>query len=73
MLQPTTLCHNKVQAEIEEDIELCRSKEFFCLDITEEECEGVCRDTLYFIATLIKENGRGTLSQQSLLCHNIKE
>ena len=73
MSQPTALCHNKVQAKIKEEIELCHDKEFFYHDIAEEECEGVCRDTLYSVATLIKVNGRGTLSQQSLLCHNTKE
>ena len=61
MSQPAALCGNKVQAEIKEEIELCRDKEFFCHDIAEEECEEVCRDTLYSIATLIKENGKGTL------------
>ena len=67
------LCRSKVQAEIKEEIELCRGKEFFYRDIVEEECEEVCRDTFHSIATLIKENSRGTLSRQSLLCRNIKE
>ena len=61
MSQPATLCRNKVQAEIKEEIELCHEKEFFYCDIVEEECEEVYRDTLYSVATLIKENGRGTL------------
>ena len=73
MSQPVALCRNKVQAEIKEGIELCRDKEFFCLDIAEEEYEGVCHDMLYSVATLIKENGRGTLSRQSFLCRNMKE
>ena len=73
MSQPAALCRNKVQVEIKEEIELCRGKEFFCCNIAEEECEEVCRDTLYSIATLIKANGRGTLSRQSLLCRNIKK
>ena len=73
MSQPTTLGRNKVQAEIKEEIELCRDKEFFYRDIDEEECEGVYRDTLYSVMTLIKTNSRGTVSQQSLLYCNIKE
>ena len=73
MSQPVAIFRNKVQAEIKEEIELCCDKEFFCRDIAEEECEEVCRNTLYSVATLIKENGRGTLSRQSLLCRNIKE
>ena len=73
MSQLAVLCHNKVQVELEEEIELCRDKEFFCHDIAEEVCEESCHDTLDSIVTLIKENGSGTLSRQSLLCHNIKE
>ena len=73
MSQPTALCCNKVQTKIKEEIELCRDKEFFCHYIAEEECEEVCRDTLYYVATLTKENGLGTLSRQSLLYRNIKE
>ena len=57
MSQLETLCHNKVQAKIKEEIELCRDKEFFCRDIADEECEEVCCDTLYSVATLIKANG----------------
>ena len=60
MSQPATLCRNKVQAKIKEEIELCHDKEFFCHDIAEEECERVCRDILYSVVTLIKENGRET-------------
>ena len=73
MLHPTALCSNKVQTEIKEEIELCHNKEFFCRDIAEEECEEVCHDTFYSVATLIKENSIRTLSRQSLLCRNIKE
>ena len=73
MSHPTALCRNKVQAIIKEEIELYHDKEFFCRDIAEEECEEVCRDTFYSVATLIKVNGRGTLSRQSLLYRNIKE
>ena len=61
MSQPKALCRNKVQAEIKEEIELYRDKDFFYRDIAEEECEKVCRDTLYSVLTLIKANGRGTL------------
>ena len=73
MLQPTALCSNKVQAELKEEIELCRDKEFFYCDTTEEVCEEDYRDTLNSVVTLIKANESGTLSRQSLLCRNIKE
>ena len=42
MSQPAAVCRNKVQAELKEDEELCHDKEFFCRDITEEECEEDC-------------------------------
>ena len=48
-------------------VDLCRNK------VQDELKEEDCRDTLDFVATLIKENGSGTLSRQSLLCRNIKE
>ena len=73
MSQPTALCRNKVQAELKEEIKLCRDKEFFCRDTVEEVCEEDCRNTLDFVVTLIKENGSGTLLRQSLPCCNIKE
>ena len=66
MSQPADLCRNKVQAELKEATELCR-------DIVEEVCEEDFRDTLNSIVTLIKANGSGTLSRQSLLYSNIKE
>ena len=46
MSQPTALCHNKVQVELKEEIELCRDKEFFYCDTAEEVCEEDCCDTL---------------------------
>ena len=73
MSQLVALYGNKVQAELKKEMELCRNKEFFCRDTAEEVCEEDCRDTLNSVATLIKENGNGTLSRQSLLCRNIKE
>ena len=73
MSQQIALCRNKVQAETKEEIELCCDKEFICRNIAKEECEEVCRDTLYSVATLIKANGKRTFSRQSLLCCNIKE
>ena len=54
MSQAANLCRNKVQAELKEEIELCR-------DIAEEVCEEDCRDTLDSIATLIKADGNGTV------------
>ena len=73
MSQPTALCLNKVQAELKEEIKLCRDKEFFCHDTAEEVCEEDCCDTLDSVVQLIKVNDNGTLSQQSLPCRNIKE
>ena len=46
--------------------DLCRNK------VQDELKEEDCHDTLDFVMTLIKENGSGTLSRQSLLCRNIK-
>ena len=63
MSQPAAVCRNKVQVEFKEDEELCHDKEFFYRDIAEEECEEDCRNTLYFVETLSKENGSGTLSR----------
>ena len=64
MSQPATLCPNKVQAKLKEEIELCcdkefffRNKEFFFRNIVEEVCEEDCRDTLDFVAKIL------TLSQ----------
>ena len=62
MSQPTTLCRNKVQAELKEEIELYCDKEFFCHDTVEEVCEEDWCDTLDSVATLVKANGSGTLS-----------
>ena len=73
MSQLAALCRNKLQAELNEEIELCRDKEFLCHDTAEEVCEEDCHDTLYSVTTLIKANGSGTLSRQSLLCRNIKD
>ena len=73
MSQPAALCRNNVQAKLKEEIELCGDKDFFCRNTAEEMCEENCRDTLDSVTTLIKANGSGTLLQQSLLCHNIKE
>ena len=69
MLQPTTVCPNKVQVEFKEEEELCRDQEFFCCNIAEEKCEEDCHNTLCSVATVSKANGIGTFSLQSLLCH----
>ena len=66
MSQPTALCRNKVQAELKKEIELCHD--------TAKECvKKTIATLLTLVATLIKANGSGTFSQQSLLCRNIKE
>ena len=72
MSQQEALCHNKDQVELNQETKLCRDKIFLCRDIAEEASEEDCRNILYSVVTLIKANGSGTLSQHSLLCHNIK-
>ena len=62
MSQPVALCLNKVQAELKEEIEIYRDKEFLCRDTTEKVCKEDCCETLDSVATLIKANGSGTLS-----------
>ena len=69
MLQQETFYHNKDQAELNEEKKLSRNKEFLCRDTTEEDC----RDILYYVATLIKVIGSGTLLRHSLICCNIEE
>ena len=62
MSQPAVVCRNKVQAELKAEIEsLSRQRVFYC-DITEEECKEDYRNTLNSVATMIKANGKGTLS-----------
>ena len=63
MSQPVALCRNKVQAELREEIELCRDKNFFCRDTAEEVCEEDYCITLDSVATLIKASGSGTFSR----------
>ena len=58
MSQPAAVCHNKVQVEFKEEEELCCDKEFFYCNIAEKDCH----DTFYFVTTLGKANGIGTLS-----------
>ena len=62
MSQPAAVCRNKVQAELKAEIEsLSRQRVFYC-DIAEEECKEDYRNTLNSVATMIKANGKGTLS-----------
>ena len=72
MSQPATVCRNKVQAKLKAEIESLSRQRVFCRDITEEECKEDCRDTLNYVTTMIKANGKGTLSRQSFFCRNIK-
>ena len=60
--QPAVECRNKVQAEHKVKIESLSRQRVFCRDIAKEECKEDCRDTLNFVATMIKANGKGTLS-----------
>ena len=73
MLQPATLCCNKVQAEFKEEIELYRDKEFSIATPLKKCVKKIVVTLLISIATLLKENGSGTSSRQSLLFRNIKE
>ena len=72
MSQPVAVCCNKVQAELKAKIEYLSRQRVLYRDTAEEEYKEDCRDTLNSVATMIKANGKGTLSQQSFLCHNIK-
>ena len=63
MSQPAAICRNKVQVELKAEIESLSQQRVFCRDIAEEECKEDCRDTLNSVATMIKENGKGTLSR----------
>ena len=65
MSQLAAVCRNKVQAELKAKIESLFRQRFFYRDIAEEECKEDCRNTLNFVATMIKSNGKGTLSRQS--------
>ena len=62
MLQPAVVCRNKVQAELKAEIESLSRQRVFCRNIAEEECKEDYRDTINSIATMIKANGKGTLS-----------
>ena len=52
---------------------LCRNKGFVCRDLAREVLEEECRDIPYFVATLIKENGSGTLSRHFTTLSQHKE
>ena len=63
MSHPTAACRNKVKAELKAEIESLLQQRVFCPDIAEEECKEDCRDTLNSVVTMIKANGKGTLSR----------
>ena len=77
MSQPAVVCRNKVMTEQGRKRIFVATKNFMsrqrilCRNIFEEEGENYCRDTLNSVMTMIKANGKGTLSQQSFLCRNI--
>ena len=71
MSQPAVVCRNKVQVELKAEIESLSRQRKVCHDIAKEVKED-CRDTLNFVATIIKANGKGTLSRQSFFYRNIK-
>ena len=62
MSQPVAICHNKVQAELQEEIESLLSQRVLCCDTAEEEYKEDYRDTLNFVVTMIKANGKETFS-----------
>ena len=64
---------NKVQDELKEEIELCRDKNLSITTLLKKCVKKTIATLLTLVVTLIKENGNGTLSRQSLLCRNIKE
>ena len=59
------VCCNKVQTEHKAEIESQSRQRVFRHDIAEEECKEDCCDTLNFVETMNKENGKATLSGQS--------
>ena len=63
MSQPVAVCHNKVQAKLKAERESLSRQRVLCRNIAEEECKHHCRDTLNFVVTMIKANGKGTLSR----------
>ena len=65
MSLPSIVCRNKGQVELNSEIESFSQQREFGHDIAEEECKEDYRDTLNSIATMIKANGKGNLSQQS--------
>ena len=50
----------------------CSDKEFLCRDITKEDCEEDCCDTLNSLATMIKANEKELCRDKFFLCRNIK-
>ena len=65
MLQPVVVCRNKAQVELKAEIESLSQQRVFCRDIAGEECKEDYHDILNSVVTMIKENGKGTLSRQS--------
>ena len=63
MSQSAAVCCNKVRAELKEKRESLLRQRILCRNIAEEECKHYCHDTLNFVATMIKENGKETLSR----------
>ena len=70
MSQLATLCRNKVQAELKEEIELCCDKEFFCRDTTKEVFEEDCCDTLDSVATILTLSQHKRMKIENELCRD---
>ena len=77
MSQLATLCRNKVQAKLKEEIELCcdkefffRNKEFFFRDTAEEVCEEECRDTLDFVTKILTLSQHKRMKIADELCYD---
>ena len=65
MSQPVAVCRNKVQAELKVKMESLSQQRVFYHNIAEEDCRDTkedYRDTLNSVTTMIKANGKGTLS-----------
>ena len=62
MSHPEAICCSKVHAELKAKIESLSPQRVFYHDIAEEKCKEYCYNTLNSVVTMIKANGKGTLS-----------
>ena len=73
MSQPAALCRNEVQAEIKEEIELFRDKDFSVMTLLRKSVKEFIMTLFTLSRHLSRQMAEKPLSRQSLLCCNIKE